>query len=69
MKIDKCDVIKNKLSVLSLLLNRSRSQIYRRIHTLKMLPLRGSKYIFCLYFIIILTEFFSIIRSYNLGFF
>lgn len=40
MKIDNCDVIKNKFSILSMILNRTRLQLYRRLHTLKMEPLR-----------------------------
>lgn len=35
MKVEKCDVIKTKLSVLSLILNRSRMQLYRRNGVLK----------------------------------
>ncbi|KAF0759693.1 GRIP and coiled-coil domain-containing protein PFC0235w-like isoform X2, partial [Aphis craccivora] len=35
MKVEKCDVIKRKLSVLSLILNRSRMQLYRRHGVLK----------------------------------
>jgi len=35
MKVDKCDAIKNKFSVLSLILNRTRLQLYRRHEVLK----------------------------------
>ncbi|KAL5234936.1 hypothetical protein ACI65C_002346 [Semiaphis heraclei] len=35
MKVDKCDAIKNKFSVLSLILNRTRLQLYRRLEVLK----------------------------------
>ncbi|KAL5234935.1 hypothetical protein ACI65C_002345 [Semiaphis heraclei] len=35
MKVDKCDAIKNKFSVLSLILNRTRLQFYRRLEVLK----------------------------------
>ncbi|XP_015372907.1 PREDICTED: uncharacterized protein LOC107168120 [Diuraphis noxia] len=34
MKVDKCDAIKNKFSVLSLILNRTRIQLYRRLEVL-----------------------------------
>lgn len=53
MKIVNFDAIKNKLSILSLILNRTRLQLYRRINTLKMQPLRQSKFIlFYLYNIV-----------------
>jgi len=35
MKVDECDAIKNKFSVLSLILNRTRLQLYRRHEVLK----------------------------------
>lgn len=35
MKVEKCDIIKRKFSVLSLILNRSRIQIYRKHCVLK----------------------------------
>jgi len=35
MKVEKCDAISNKFSVLSLILNRSRLQLYRRHGVLK----------------------------------
>ncbi|XP_060878362.1 MATH and LRR domain-containing protein PFE0570w-like [Metopolophium dirhodum] len=35
IKVDKCDAIKNKFSVLSLILNRTRLQLYRRHEVLK----------------------------------
>jgi len=35
MKVDKCEAIKNKFSVLSLIINRTRLQLYRRHEVLK----------------------------------
>ncbi|XP_022169602.1 protein PFF0380w-like [Myzus persicae] len=35
IKVDKCDAIRNKFSVLSLILNRTRLQLYRRIEVLR----------------------------------
>jgi len=35
IKVDKCDAIRNKLSVLSLILNRTRLQLYRKIEVLR----------------------------------
>lgn len=49
MIVDNCDVIKNKISLLTTLLNRSKGQIFRRIHSLKMKPLRGGKFNFLYY--------------------
>jgi len=43
MKIENCDVFKNKFSILSLILNRTRLQLYRRLNTLKMRPSRCGK--------------------------
>lgn len=42
MKLDRCKVIKNKFAVLSLTLNRSRKQLYRRLQSLKMKSSCGS---------------------------
>lgn len=53
MRVENCDAIKNKFAVLSLILNRTRLQLYRRLHTLKMQPKRGSElnynFFFCFY--------------------
>lgn len=65
IEIDNSEAIKHKYSVLSLLLNRTRLQLYRRLHTLKMIPSRSSKFIFN-----IIGLFMNIIfhiRSNNLG--
>lgn len=42
MKVDNCDAIKNKYSVLSFILNRTRLQLYRRLNSLKLIPFRES---------------------------
>lgn len=45
MKIHNCAAIKNKFSVLSMILKRTRLQIYRRLHSLKMEPLRKGEFL------------------------
>eukprot|EP00102_Acyrthosiphon_pisum_P012137 XP_008181167.1 PREDICTED: uncharacterized protein LOC100159129 [Acyrthosiphon pisum] len=45
IKVDKCDAIKNKFSVLSLILNRTRLQLYRRHGVLKNQHIEREKFV------------------------